>query len=306
MHTLLIAGDDEQLETYLRPLAEGRDPLLLRDDRAGRGELGPDEPRDDRGPRRRRVGAQRAQVVHHRRRGAAFAIVVAKTGTDEAAGHRNYSLILVPTDTPGWRIVRHPEWMGSHSPGGHPEIELEDVRVPLGNLLGGEGEGFVIAQQRLAGGRLAHAMRWIGAAQRALDLSAAAAADAQGVRQGARAPPGPAVHARRLRDGPLREPADGAAHRLEGRARPAAPPGGRDDQDVRVGGVRPDRRPRGADARRRRHRDGPADRADLPGRARRADLRRRQRGAPHGRSRATCSSSRCRASRSRGGAAGSS
>ena len=56
--------------------------------------------------------------------GAAFAIVVAKTGTDEAAGHRNYSLILVPTDTPGWGIVRDPEWMGSHSPGGHPEIEL--------------------------------------------------------------------------------------------------------------------------------------------------------------------------------------
>jgi alkylation response protein AidB-like acyl-CoA dehydrogenase len=103
--------------------------------------------------------------------GAAFAIVVAKTGTDEAAGHRNYSLILVPTDTPGWRIVRHPEWMGSHSPGGHPEVALEDVRVPASNLLGGEGEGFVIAQKRLAGGRLAHAMRWIGVAQRALDLT---------------------------------------------------------------------------------------------------------------------------------------
>ena len=46
------------------------------------------------------------------------------------------------------------------------------MRVPLGNLLGDEGEGFVIAQKRLAGGRLAHAMRWIGVAQRALDLSA--------------------------------------------------------------------------------------------------------------------------------------
>ena len=78
----------------------------------------------------------------------------------------------MPTDTPGWRVVRHPEWMGSHSPGGHPEIELADVRVPRANLLGKEGEGFVIAQRRLAGGRLAHAMRWIGVAQRALDLSA--------------------------------------------------------------------------------------------------------------------------------------
>ena len=62
--------------------------------------------------------------------------------------------------------------MGSHFPGGHPEITLTDVRVPVENLLGDEGEGFVIAQKRLAGGRLAHAMRWIGAAQRALDLTA--------------------------------------------------------------------------------------------------------------------------------------
>jgi alkylation response protein AidB-like acyl-CoA dehydrogenase len=104
-------------------------------------------------------------------RGAAFAIVVAKTGSDEAKGHRNYSLILVPADTPGWEVMRDPEWMGSHSPGGHPVVKLTDVRVPLDNLLGAEGEGFVIAQKRLAGGRLAHAMRWIGMAQRALDLS---------------------------------------------------------------------------------------------------------------------------------------
>jgi acyl-CoA dehydrogenase len=61
--------------------------------------------------------------------------------------------------------------MGSHSPGGHPEITLTDVRVPAENLLGTEGEGFVIAQKRLAGGRLAHAMRWIGVSQRALDLT---------------------------------------------------------------------------------------------------------------------------------------
>ena len=119
--------------------------------------------------------------------GAAFGIVVAKTGSDEAAGHRNYSLILVPTDTPGWEVERDPEWIGSHSPGGHPIIELNDVRVPAENLLGGEGEGFVIAQKRLAGGRLAHAMRWIGVAQRALDLSATADAGARGVRQAPRA-----------------------------------------------------------------------------------------------------------------------
>src|SRR5687768_1753426 len=172
MHTLLIAGNDEQLETYLRPLAEGRTRSCF-------AMTEPDVASSD--PTNLETTAVRdgdEWVLNGRKwciteaEGAAFAIVVAKTGTDEAAGHRNYSLILVPTDTPGWRIVRHPEWMGSHSPGGHPEIALEDARVPYDHLLGGEGEGFKIAQQRLAGGRLAHAMRWIGAAQRALDLSA--------------------------------------------------------------------------------------------------------------------------------------
>jgi acyl-CoA dehydrogenase len=171
MHTLLIAGNEEQLETYLRPLAEGRTRSCF-------AMTEPDVASSD--PTNLETTAVRDGehwVLNGRKwcitgaNGAAFAIVVAKTGSDEAAGHRNYSLILVPTDTPGWTIERDPEWMGSHSPGGHPVIALEDVRVPLGNLLGREGEGFVIAQKRLAGGRLAHAMRWIGVSQRALDLA---------------------------------------------------------------------------------------------------------------------------------------
>ncbi len=171
MHTLLMAGTPEQLETYLRPLAEGRTRSCF-------AMTEPDVASSDPTNLETTAVLDGDEWVLDGRKwcitgadGAAFAIVVAKTGTDDAAGHRNYSLILVPTDTPGWRIVRHPEWMGSHSPGGHPEIELAGVRVPKGNLLGGLGEGFVIAQKRLAGGRLAHAMRWIGVAQRALDLS---------------------------------------------------------------------------------------------------------------------------------------
>ena len=172
MHTLLIAGTDEQLETWLRPLAAGRIRSCF-------AMTEPDVASSD--PTNLETTAVRdggSWVLNGRKwcitgaEGAALAIVVAKTGSDASAGHRNYSLILVPTDTPGWRIVRQPEWMGSHSPGGHPEIALEDVRVPLANLLGDEGAGFKIAQRRLAGGRLAHAMRWIGVAQRALDLSA--------------------------------------------------------------------------------------------------------------------------------------
>jgi acyl-CoA dehydrogenase len=171
MHTLLLAGSAAQKERWLRPLAEGsiRSCFAMTE---------PDVASSD--PTNLETTAVRdgdAWVINGRKWcitgaiGAAFSIVVAKTGSDEAAGHRNYSLIIVPTDTPGWTVERDPEWIGSHSPGGHPIIDLTDVRVPASNLLGGEGEGFVIAQKRLAGGRLAHAMRWIGMAQRALDLS---------------------------------------------------------------------------------------------------------------------------------------
>jgi acyl-CoA dehydrogenase len=171
MHTLLIAGTEEQKERFLRPLADGSirscfamtEPGVASSDPTN---LETTAVRDGdewvlNGTKWCITGAN----------GAGFAIVVAKTGSDEAAGHRNYSLILVPTDTPGWEVSRQVEWMGSHSPGGHPEITLTDVRVPAENLLGSEGEGFVIAQKRLAGGRLAHAMRWIGVSQRALDLT---------------------------------------------------------------------------------------------------------------------------------------
>jgi acyl-CoA dehydrogenase len=172
MHTLLLAGNDEQKERFLRPLAEGRTRSCFA---MTEPEVASSDPTNLR-PTAVRDGGD--WVINGRKwcitgaNGAAFAIVVAKTGSDEAKGHRNYSLILVPTDTPGWAIERDPAWMGSHSPGGHPIVNLTDVRVPASNLLGAEGEGFVIAQKRLAGGRLAHAMRWIGMAQRALDLSA--------------------------------------------------------------------------------------------------------------------------------------
>jgi acyl-CoA dehydrogenase len=172
MHTLLIAGTPAQLSEYLRPLAEGRARSCF-------AMTEPDVASSD--PTNLRTTAIRDAedwLINGRKwcitgaKGAAFAIVVAKTGRDPAALHRNYSLILVPTDTPGWAVERDPAWIGSHAPGGHPIVTLTDVRVPVGNLLGREGEGFAIAQKRLAGGRLAHAMRWIGVSQRALDMTA--------------------------------------------------------------------------------------------------------------------------------------
>lgn len=103
--------------------------------------------------------------------GAAFAIVMAVTNPD-AAPHRRASMILVPTDTPGFERVRNISIMGEPSDhwGSHAEVRYTDVRVPLGNLIGDEEMGFTLAQERLGPGRIHHCMRWIGISERCLDL----------------------------------------------------------------------------------------------------------------------------------------
>jgi alkylation response protein AidB-like acyl-CoA dehydrogenase len=103
--------------------------------------------------------------------GAGFAIVVAVTDQQLEEHHRT-SLFLVDADNPGWRVLRQVPVMGSHAPGGHCEVAIVDCSLPASSLLGGRGEGFRLSQVRLGPARLAHCMRWIGQAQRALDLMA--------------------------------------------------------------------------------------------------------------------------------------
>lgn len=98
---------------------------------------------------------------------ARYTTVMCRT-EPEAAAHAAFSLIIVPTDAAGYRIVRELPVLGIN--GGHYEIELDQLRVPADHLLGARGAGFAIAQQRLGPGRIYHCMRWLGQAQRAFDL----------------------------------------------------------------------------------------------------------------------------------------
>jgi acyl-CoA dehydrogenase len=101
--------------------------------------------------------------------GADLAIAMVVTEPD-AAPHKRASMILVPTDTPGFNLLRPVSVMGHSGGPGHCEIKYEDCRVPKENLLGERGAGFVVAQDRLGPGRIHHCMRAIGAAERALEL----------------------------------------------------------------------------------------------------------------------------------------
>ncbi|MEV0355013.1 acyl-CoA dehydrogenase family protein [Nocardia sp. NPDC050697] len=162
-------GSDEQKERYLRPLLDGElfSCYSMTEPQAGA------DPRQFTTTAVRDGGdwvLEGRKYFSSNARTAAFYIVMAITDP-EAGAYRGMSMFLVPADTPGIEIERDVRLYGEpEAAGQHALLHYNQVRVPDSALLGGAGQAFVIAQTRLGGGRIHHAMRTIGLAQRALDM----------------------------------------------------------------------------------------------------------------------------------------
>lgn len=104
--------------------------------------------------------------------GAKFTIVMAVTNPDSPSPYQKASMIIVPLDNPGYKLIRNIPIMGEAGEDylSHGEVKFENCRVPVSNLIGKEGQGFALAQERLGPGRIHHCMRWIGICERVFDL----------------------------------------------------------------------------------------------------------------------------------------
>ncbi|MBD8607062.1 acyl-CoA dehydrogenase family protein [Aeromicrobium sp. CFBP 8757] len=180
MEVLGMFGTDEQKKTWLEPLLAGdirsafamTEPQVASSD-ATNVELSIVRDGDD-----YVINGRKWWITGAMNPDCTIFIVMGKTDPT-AARHRQQSQILVPRDTPGLEIVRGMHVFGYHDRdhGGHAEMRFTDVRVPASNLIGGEGEGFAIAQARLGPGRIHHCMRSLGIAERAIEMMSKRAAD---------------------------------------------------------------------------------------------------------------------------------
>ncbi|HLE85203.1 MAG TPA: acyl-CoA dehydrogenase family protein [Thermoanaerobaculia bacterium] len=173
LELLMLHGSEAQKERWLRPLARGEIRscfAMTEPEHAGSNPV-------HLATTARRDGGDGGDWVIDGHKwfassadGAAFAVVMATTDPEAPHPYRRASMLLVPTGTPGFRLVRNLPVMGDTGRGwfSHGELRFEGCRVPAENLLGPQGGGFALAQERLGPGRIHHTMRWIGLAERAL------------------------------------------------------------------------------------------------------------------------------------------
>lgn len=172
MEVLHLYGNAQQQERWLKPLMAGeiRSAFLMTEPAVASSDATNIETRIERDGDHYVINGRKWWSTNMAHPNLAVTIVMGKTDFD-APVHQQQSQIIVPADTPGFRVERMLSVFGyDELPIGHAEVVLENVRVPVENLIAGEGRGFEIAQGRLGPGRIHHCMRVIGAAERALEL----------------------------------------------------------------------------------------------------------------------------------------
>ena len=171
MEVLTLFGTPEQQDRWLRPLLDGeiRSAFAMTEPRVASSDATNIELRIERDGDEYVLNGRKWWTSNALHPHCRILIVMGKTNP-EGPRHQQQSMVLVPLDTPGVTILRGLNVFGYQDQEGHAEVDFEDVRVPVSNLIAGEGDGFMISQARLGPGRIHHCMRAIGAAERALEL----------------------------------------------------------------------------------------------------------------------------------------
>ncbi|MEU6829395.1 acyl-CoA dehydrogenase family protein [Nocardia beijingensis] len=171
MELFTLFGTDEHKAKYLKPLLQGtiRSAFAMTEPAVASSDATNIELRMERAGDEYVLNGRKWFASNALHKNCRVLIVMGKTDP-QAAPHRQQSMMVVPLDAPGVTIVRNLPVFGYAGREGHAEISFDNVRVPTKDVLGGEGQGFAISQARLGPGRIHHAMRIVGVAERALEL----------------------------------------------------------------------------------------------------------------------------------------